>query len=626
MGALTDYINQLEAEAQIAKSKMWSGVENAFVGFENYLSGKKSDFYGGQPTEEQMRLKRQQIKDQYIQATQEMRDRENPPNGDVPNEEMLRLQRQQAKDRYIQSVESAPQTRDSFYIYPEDEARKAAIQQQAQAGAYSPYGMGTVNFAGGQTPVGAVSQIPDAVSKYLVQAGTGFVNQPEPLGPPVPAGFQYQQPSPAQTEQPAAPMQGPLQEPPMPQVPTGWQPTEASSGQVSAETAAALTPEERFAVAQGYTPARAEAVHPAITSALNQASARVAEITKQPGRKVETTPVVNAAFEEMLKMAPEELRPMFRSIKIANSERAAQQQSILQNTAQQIEVQRRRELASIDAGVKSLPPEAFQYDAVKYDIDRAKALAERKAALNAAELSVYGMEPTAADNRLKNLKDEINKEFEDKIKPFDTTPQYKGAMAEKAKISEKLFMHGKLFQEIKTLEEYVKSRDVTRATQFAKSTVAQTMNSLINSNAIQLSEMLIRYPGLLTADEKSQLAGKGIFDVSNKVRSIFDKSDNYKLAEALKGDKGLLDKVLKRASDADPMSFIASAIDSANANARALNSHVTEFIEKPTSDKIAGIKPIPEIDDSFLKAVPRPPVIKGLSPEANSMYQYIKSK
>lgn len=519
-----------------------------------------------------------------------------------------------------------PQTRDSFYIYPEDEARKSAIQQQVQAGAYSPYGMGTANFANGQTPVGTASQIPDAVSKYLVQAGTGFANQPEPLGPPVPAGFQYQQPSPAQVEQPAAPMQGPLQEPPMPQVPAGWQPTEASSGQVSAETAAALTPEERFAVAQGYTPARAEAVHPAITSALNQASARVAEITKQPGRKVETTPVVNAAFEEMLKMAPEELRPMFRSIKIANAEKAAQQQSILQNTAQQIEVQRRRELASIDAGVKSLPPEAFQYDAVKYDIDRAKALAERKAALNAAELSVYGMEPTAADNRLKNLKDEINKEFEDKIKPFDTTPQYKGAMAEKAKISEKLFMHGKLFQEIKTLEEYVKSGDVTRATQFAKSTVAQTMNSLINSNAIQLSEMLIRYPGLLTADEKSQLAGRGIFDVSNKVRAIFDKSDNYKLAEALKGDKGLLDKVLKRASDADPMSFIASAIDSANANARALNSHVTEFIEKPTSNKIAGIKPIPEIDDSFLKAVPRPPVIQGLSPQASSAYQKYKTK
>jgi hypothetical protein len=117
---------------------MWSGVENAFVGFENYLSGKKSDFYEGQPTEEQMRLKRQQIKDQYIQATQEMRDRENPTayqspqipiNAGISNEEMLRLQRQEAKDRYIRSVESPPQTKDSFYIYPEDEARKAAIQQ-----------------------------------------------------------------------------------------------------------------------------------------------------------------------------------------------------------------------------------------------------------------------------------------------------------------------------------------------------------------------------------------------------------------------------------------------------------------------------------------------------------------
>lgn len=631
MGALTDYINQLEAEAQIAKSKMWSGVENAFVGFENYLSGKKSDFYGGQPTEEQMRLKRQQIKDQYIQATQEMRDRENSSNypafeGDISNEEMLRLQRQQAKDRYIQSTESVPQTTDSFYIYPEDAARKAAIQQQVQAGAYSPYGMGTASFAGGQTPVGAVSQIPDAVSKYLVQAGTGFANQPKPLGPPVPADFQYQQPSPAQAEQPVAPMQGPLQEPPMPQIPAGWQPTEASSGQVSPETAAALTPEERFAVAQGYTPARVEAVHPAITSALNQASSRVAEITRQPERRVETTPVVNAAFEEMLKMAPEELRPMFRSIKATSAEKAAQQQSILQNAAQQIEVQRRREHAAIDADVKNLPPEAFQYDAVKYDIDRAKALAERKAALNAAELSVYGMEPTAAENRLKNLKDEINKQFEDKIKPFDTTPQYKAAMAEKAKISEKLLMQTKFAEQIDTLKRYMQSGKVDRATQYAKAEVAQTMNSLINSNAIQLSEMLIRYPGLLTADEKNQLAGKGVFNPSNELRAIFDKSEAYKAAEAIKENPGLLKRVIERASSADPMSFIASAIDSANTNAKALNSQVAQFIEKPTSPKIAGIAPIPEIDDSFLKAIPRAPVIQGLSPQASSAYQKYKTK
>jgi len=587
MGALEDYINQLEAEAQIAKSKMWSGVENAFVGFENYLSGKKSDFYGGQPTEEQMRLKRQQIKDQYIQATQEMRDREMP----AISEPIDRQSRVQLPER-------------DPLVYPQQGT--TVSDQELQA-------LSDKQRLEEQAKYLAQQQAVDQVARQSVNAAEGRAATRQVMRAPM----QYQ---------PVAPIQGPVQEPPAPQIPMGWQPTEASSGQVSPETAAALTPEERFAVAQGYTPARAEAVHPAITSALNQASARVAEITRQPGRKVETTPVVNAAFEEMLNMAPAELRPMFRSIKIANSERAAQQQSILQNTAQQIEVQRRRELASIDAGVKSLPPEAFQYEAVKYDIDRAKALAERKAALNAAELSVYGMEPTAADNRLKNLKDEINKQFEDKVKPFDTTPQYKGAMAEKAKISEKLLMQGKFYQEIKTLEEYVKSGDVTRATQFAKSTVAQTMNSLINSNAIQLSEMLIRYPGLLTADEKSQLAGKGIFDVSNKVRAIFDKSNNYKLAEALKGDKGLLDKVLKRASDADPMSFIASAIDSANANARALNSHVTQYIEKPTSDKIAGIQPIPEIDDSFLKAVPRPPVIQGLSPQASSAYQKYKTK
>lgn len=154
MGAIEDYYNEIEAAAQAQKAKMWAGVENAVIDFENYATGKKADFYGGQPTEEQMRLKRQQIKDQYIQAAQEMRDREN-------------------------------------------------------ASAY-------------------------------------------------------------------ARMQSQMQGPPMPQIPAGWQPTEASSGQVSAETAAALTPEERFAVAQGYTPARAEAVHPVRSGAPQAAPSRPA--------------------------------------------------------------------------------------------------------------------------------------------------------------------------------------------------------------------------------------------------------------------------------------------------------------------------------------------------------------
>jgi len=354
MGAITDYINQLEAEAQIAKSKMWSGIENAYAGFENYLSGKKSDFYGGQPTEEQMRLKRQQIKDQYIQATQEMRDREMP----AISEPIDRQSRVQLPER-------------DPLVYPQQGA--TVSDQELQA-------LSDKQRLEEQAKYLAQQQAVDQAARQSANAAEGRSATRQVMRAPM----QYQQPSPAPAEQPAAPMQGPMQEPPAPQIPMGWQPTEAASGQVSPETAAALTPEERFAVAQGYTPARAEAVHPVITSALNQASARVAEITRQPGRKVETTPVVNAAFEEMLNMAPAELRPMFRSIKAANAEKAAQQQSILQNTAQQIEVQRRRELASIDAGVKSLPAEAFQYEAVKYDIDRAKALAERKAALNAA--------------------------------------------------------------------------------------------------------------------------------------------------------------------------------------------------------------------------------------------------
>jgi len=81
--------------------------------------------------------------------------------------------------------------KDSFYITPEDEARMAAAREQATAGSYSPYGMGTANFAGGQTSVGPTTQVPASVVNYLQQASTGFgPKQPEIQGPPVPEYLQ----------------------------------------------------------------------------------------------------------------------------------------------------------------------------------------------------------------------------------------------------------------------------------------------------------------------------------------------------------------------------------------------------------------------------------------------------
>lgn len=84
------------------------------------------------------------------------------------------------------SPQAAP-VKDSFYITPEDEARMAAAREQATAGSYSPYGMGTANFSGGQTSVGPATQVPASVVNYLQQASVGFgPKQPEMQGPPVP--------------------------------------------------------------------------------------------------------------------------------------------------------------------------------------------------------------------------------------------------------------------------------------------------------------------------------------------------------------------------------------------------------------------------------------------------------
>lgn len=591
MGALEDYINQIEASAQNAKSKMWSNIEGSYAGFENYLAGKKADFYGGQPTEEQLRLKRQQIKDQYIQATQEMRDREMPA-----------MPEPVARQSRIQLPEKDPLAYPAQGVTVSDQQLQALSDKQ-RLEEQAKYLMH--------------QQMVDEAARQMVNASE---NRPEIRQVmKAPAAIQIQP--------------GPLQEFPTPNIPAGWQLDEAPQEQLSQETLAFLTPEERFAVAQGYVPAKAQATtntvdfsqaafsNPPATLAVApvRAVARgamplptgtqeqtprasglfpdgIAQNTQS--KRVEAPSVVGSAYEQMLKYAPEDLQPMLRDVRAANTQRMAARREAAAQTMQQVEAYRQQEHQDIDAGEQEAKAaNQYIYGEVQHNIKRDRALADKNAEMAIAELSAQGMESSAASEFLKQSREKINDKYKEASQPFENTDQYKRAMTVRDSMRKEVTDQFNLESQIDQLKDYLGRGKVEDAARYAKSTIAQTVNSLRNQNAIQTTEMLIRYADLLDAQTRASLTGKWIgADLIGKLATgIFSEKDAQAIAKRTQENPEKFSEMLGQAFRASPEKFLTTTIDTANANAAAINDSLTNFVIKPTSQRAAAVELFREI-------------------------------
>jgi len=217
-----------------------------------------------------------------------------------------------------------------------------------------------------------------------------------------------------------------------------------------------------------------------------------------------------------------------------------------------------------------------------------------------AELSTRNMEPTAAAERMKSLRESIKDKYGDNVLPFDKTDIYKNAVDEKKRIAKDLQKQATFGSQIQTLKDYIKTGNTEEAAKFAKSTVAQSMNSLTSDNAIQTTEMLIRYPSLLSKFDLNKLQGKPALAnlFSNIIEGTITKDKEQQLADALSKDKGVLEQVIEYAARTNPRAFLKNAIDTANANISGLNKTMMENIIRPTSPGMArklGIGELPQI-------------------------------
>lgn len=440
-----------------------------------------------------------------------------------------------------------------------------------------------------------------------------LMNVPKDYAPETVTSFRNDQPvnlPPQNMEQSPMPTRGdliqrlpaPVQEPPAPAIPEGWNQAAAPQEKLAPETLAEMSPQERYAYAQGYTPPAVQAVAPV---AQEPASPLIPERAQQPEpRRLQTNPAVNSAFEEMLKTAPKELQPMFRAIKQSSTERGAAMREAANQALQQIEQYRNAEHQSIKAGIDELTktnPVQLQYGAVQHAIARDQALADKNAELAKAQIMVQGMDPTAAAEQLKQERERINEKYKSAVQEFDQTPQYKQAMEAKAAMRKEITDQTNLENQIEQLRGYIDEGKTEEAAKYARATVAQTVNSLRNQNAIQTTEMFIRYADLLDGQTRASLTNKWLTpDLwARLAQSVYSKGDADKVVGEIQKDPEGFKSILQKALSARPQEFLRSTIDTANANAASLNDTLTQYVIKPTSQKTAGIelfKPIPKYE------------------------------
>ncbi|CAB4136124.1 hypothetical protein UFOVP917_42 [uncultured Caudovirales phage] len=461
------------------------------------------------------------------------------------------------------------------------------------------YNAPRINYPEGYTPpsIPNIESVPYSEDAQFRYAEPTAQELPQSAIPGLPLR-RYQAPPPPMEQGPPAPMA------------PDWVPPVGAPEQYPPEALAAMTPQEQAAAQAGYTPPKVLPVLNMIDEA--RVNSPVKAVVLPAAKRIATTPAVDTAYEEMLKLAPAEYRPMFKALREKSQMDKAQRQDALNQMASEVENQRQRRLDQIEKAVNNLPEQAHQYGAIRYNVNREVAMANRKADLAAAELAVQGMDRAAAADHLKNAKDEIDVKYKDAIKSFEQTEEAKQAIARKDKLSEKVIKQQNLIEQIDKMQEYMANGDIEKARQLGASQVAQTMNSLISDNAIQLSEMLIKFPSLLTQDMKNELAGKGIFAPSSIIRGLWNapESESYlkKAGDYFQGDKKTAIGIIKAYTSANPASFIQTAIDAANANGTALNKYMNENVVKPTSPDFAKWTDFPLIDDSKMRqGLARPP-------------------
>jgi hypothetical protein len=132
-----------------------------------------------------------------------------------------------------------------------------------------------------------------------------------------------------------------------------------------------------------------------------------------------------------------------------------------------------------------------------------------------------------------------------------------------------------------------------QATEFMKTNMLKTLNSIISSDAVNLSEALVRYKQLFTGPELATMQRAPLFGAT----SLVDKYMSLPLEER----KATMLKNFEKVFEGDPGSFLMNATRAANGYASTHNQQIADLVENTTSKRTAkrwGAVPLPMMDES----------------------------
>ena len=275
---------------------------------------------------------------------------------------------------------------------------------------------------------------------------------------------------------------------------------------------------------------------------------------------------------------------------------SAFQQQIEQNKAA-LEEQRIVALAGIDAEAKELDQETLNFPAVRHDLNRERLLAELDYTKNMAKLNTYGFPAQVADREIKMVEDSFKDRYGEDLKSYKQTKGYDSAKENWGEIQKRGSVISTVKEQLLQGQDLLMKGDRDGALGLFKQTVMKGINSIISPDAVQIGELLIRYPELLSAGEVNQLRGNSFFgSVTPFFTKIINKDpileeDKTRLATALgnvplKDRENFVTKLLQKA-EADPERFYNIATYSLNGASNAYNNDVQSRIISPTSPGIA---------------------------------------
>jgi len=226
--------------------------------------------------------------------------------------------------------------------------------------------------------------------------------------------------------------------------------------------------------------------------------------------------------------------------------------------------------------IAALPYEADRLDATRKVIQQTRLKTYNDAVRHVSE--TYGIETPQGQNALKIIKDSIDENLP-LPKPIDETPQYKEAQknwTDLRKVGERISLVNGAVAKSKELMAV----DEQAALRHMKTNLIKPLNSILSNDAIQLSEMLIRYSDLLNASETAALAGKSAFNPT----IWFNK---YSTAESSGEKKQMLEDLVDRVAKANPKRFLETAINGVNGYIDSYNGQLQQQVVNPTSPAIA---------------------------------------